>query len=264
MAEFLAEMYRRDRVLALMGWLNLAFFAVMLAVAPFDHRIVMGLNPWIKPMKFAFSIAVYLWTLAWFIRYLPGPRWALRTVRWGASIAMFAEFACIAAQAARGTTSHYNVSTPFNLFVFQTMAFMILLNTLVAALFLLLFLTQRTALPSPYLWGIRLGLFLLLAGSLEGLVMIFRNAHTVGLHDGGPGLPFVNWSTQGGDLRIAHLLGLHAAQVLPLAGFALSRGNSQLPPARQTAILFGFAAVYTFIAVALFLQALDGRPLIAM
>lgn len=264
MRDFFAEIYRRDRVLALVGWLNVGLFAVMLAIAPFDHRVVMGINPWIKPMKFAFSIAVYLWTLAWFVVYLPGPRWAVRIVRWGASIAMIAEIICITTQAARGTTSHYNVSTPFNFFVFQVMAVMILVNTLVAALVLFLFSAQRTALPSAYLWGIRLGLLLLLLGSTEGMVMILRYAHTVGLPDGGPGLPLVNWSTKVGDLRIAHLLGLHAAQILPLAGFAISRWKPQLSAARQMTLLFAFAAVYTAAGIAFFLQALHGRPLIAL
>ena len=144
------------------------------------------------------------------------------------------------------------------------MAFMILLNTIVVALFFLLFFSRHIELPSAYLWGIRLGLLMLFLGSVEGMAMILHNAHTVGLSDGGPGLPFLNWSTKAGDLRAAHLLGLHAAQILPLAGFAIGRWTPQLPPARQTALLVAFAAVYFAVTAALFVQALHGRSLIAM
>ena len=55
--------FLRDRVLARVGWVNVGLFAVRLAIAPFDHCVVVGIHPWIKPMKCAFSIAVHLWIL---------------------------------------------------------------------------------------------------------------------------------------------------------------------------------------------------------
>jgi hypothetical protein len=60
-----------------------------------------------------------------------------------------------------------------------------------------------------------------LAGA-EGMVMITHHAHTVGLSDGRPGLPILNWSTRAGDLRIAHLLGIHSLQALPIVGYLIS------------------------------------------
>ncbi len=262
--EFLTEIYRRDKLLAVVGWMNLALLVILLCIAPFDHRSVMGINPWIKPMKFAFSIAVYVWTVAWFLRYLPGPRWALRTVSWGATVAMLTEIACIVLQAARGTTSHYNVATPFDSAIFSTMGFMILANTVVAALLLALFLIQRVEVNPVYLWGIRLGLLLLLLGSAEGFGMILHGAHTVGLPDGGAGLPLINWSTRAGDLRIAHLLALHAFQILPLAAYGLSRRKMNIPASRQFAYFFTFALAYLAVAALLLLLAVHGHPLIAL
>ncbi len=42
---FLAELYRRDPLLALTGWAQVAVLAVVLVIAPFDDRTVLGLNP---------------------------------------------------------------------------------------------------------------------------------------------------------------------------------------------------------------------------
>jgi len=262
MRELLAEIYRRDRVLAITGWFHVGLLAIMLGLAPFDSRIVTGLNPWLKPMKFAVSITLYLWTIAWFLKYLSGPRWAMRTISWGASIAMLAEIVCIALQAARGTTSHYNDSTLFDGIVFGIMGNMIFLNTLLAIVLFILLFVRMTTLPPTYLWGIRLGVLVLILGSLEGLTMIFNGAHTIGLPDGGPGLPLANWSTMAGDLRIAHLLGLHALQIFPLVGYAISRWQAGRPVTRQMSLLIAVALVYVTVVAFTFWQAMDGRPLV--
>ncbi len=63
MKKLWAEIYQRNRVLAITGWLHVGLLAILLCIAPFDSRSVMGLNPWIKPLKFAASIALYLWPL---------------------------------------------------------------------------------------------------------------------------------------------------------------------------------------------------------
>lgn len=261
--EFFAELYRRNRVLAVLGWLHLATFAVLLVVAPFDARTILGLNPWVKPLKFLVSIAAYVWTLAWLARYVSGYGRSVRVIGWGTALVFVGEMACIIMQSARGTTSHFNNQSPFDDAVFSLMGFLIAANTLLVLVALLLFL-KPTERPAPaYLWGIRLGLLLFFLGSLEGVAMVTNGAHTVGAPDGGAGLPLVNWSTSAGDLRVAHFLAFHALQLLPLAGFALSRYKTDWPARRQTAFVFALAILYAAGVSLIFWQAMRGRPLLS-
>jgi len=209
--------------------LLVAGVAHLLAVVPaliamaVDDRLILGINPWIKPTKFLLSVGIYLVTFAWMIPRVHGAERSKAVIAWGVLIVMSGEIVAILMQAARGTTSHFNVASLFDAVVFQAMGVMILINTGLVAWLLMLFMRSPEPMPRAQLAGIRLGLLLFLIGGLEGGMMIAANAHAVGVPDGGPGLPFVNWSTEGGDLRAAHFVGLHALQALPILGWFLSR-----------------------------------------
>jgi hypothetical protein len=259
--EFFHELYRRSKVLTITGWIHLALLAGMLVVLPFDSRLVMGINPWIKPIKFAISITIYVWTIAWLLECLRLPSWTRRIISWGSSISMLTEIACITAQAARGRTSHYNVNTSLDAAIFTIMGGMIALNSVLALVLLILFFIGRYDAPCPYLWGIRSGLVIFLAASAIGGVMIAHGAHAVGVKDGGPGLPIVNWSTSGGDLRVAHFLGLHALQVLPMVGFLIGR-HKRWAISQKTAYVLAFSGSYALLIAVLYFQAIHGLPLL--
>ena len=91
--------------------------------------------------------------------------------------------------------------------------------------------------------------------------MVDNMAHSVGGEDGGPGLPFVNWSTEFGDLRIAHFLGLHALQLIPLFAYAL-KIRTNLAPKTRTYLTVLFAIGYAALFSLLYSQAMRGEPLI--
>ncbi len=94
--------------------------------------------------------------------------------------------------------------------------------------------------------------------------MIGSGGHVIGAMDGGPGLPYVNWSTVAGDLRIAHGVGLHGFQLLPLFAFVLSRARPQWTESAQFVVVVGFAAIYMSVGLLAFIQALGGHPLVAL
>jgi hypothetical protein len=232
----------------------LALAAVLAILAATDSAAVLGVNRWIKPGKFAISIAIFVWTIAWFLRYLPHRRRAVRAIGWGISICMIVEISLITMQAARWTTSHFNHATAFDGAVYGVMGATIGLNTLLVVWVLVLFLGQVPSLAPAYLAGIRWGLLIFLLASAEGGVLVAHGAHTVGAPDGGLGLPLVNWSTRYGDLRVAHFIGMHALQILPLLGYAM---RVRAAGARFVAALAcGYGVVFGWLAY----QALQGQP----
>ena len=262
--EMMREVYRRDPVLAATGWLHVGLLVLFIVFAFLDGRTVTGVNPWLKPSKFAISIAVYTFTLAWFMPHLAHYRRTVRFISWGTAFVFVGEIICVMSQAARGVPSHFNVSTAYDASVFTLMGLLIIFNTLLVLIALGLFFFGKTApLPPAYLWGIRLGFLLFFVGSVEGYAMVNNMAHTVGLPDGDAGLPIVNWSTRGGDLRVAHFLGFHALQILPLAGYAFSRWRTDAVRRRAVPYVLALGLVYFAVFSLLFWQASAGRPLLA-
>jgi hypothetical protein len=251
----------------------IADFATCLIAMCFDSRQITGVDGWLKPAKFGLSSAVTCLTLAWIAGYLRDwPRlriWASRV--FAASIAI--EIAVINLQAARGTTSHFNVSTSFDKAAFVVMGVSIctLWGSMAAMTYALMCQTVR---HTSWGWAIRLGLLLSLIGAAGGGIMLRQTpeqklirqppifgSHTVGAPDGGPGLPGVNWSAQHGDLRIAHFLGLHAMQVIPLFGLWLLRRKG-LSGQQQTRFVWLASSVYAALFALLTWQALRGQALL--
>jgi hypothetical protein len=78
-----------------------------------------------------------------------------------------------------------------------------------------------------------------------------RMSHTIGGADGDAGLPILNWSRKYGDPRIAHFIGMHALQVLPLASYYLIKDVKAI-------IVLSF--IYGLLALITLVQALQGKP----
>jgi hypothetical protein len=257
------ELRGRNPLLFGLGVAHIALLFIMLLIGPFDGRTVMGINPWIKPMKFAISIAIYVFTMAWILGELPLREEVKRRINWILAGTLVIEIVLITMQAARGVTSHFNQTTAFDMAVFATMGAAIVINIMAAAYVGVKFWKSDLPIPAPYLWGIRLGLAIFVLASLEGFAMVGNGAHSVGVPDGGAGLPFLNWSTRGGDLRVAHFFGIHALQALPFIGilFSSPRGGEWKPNSVRWVQAIG--VIYGLIALLLFLGALSGWPLVS-
>jgi hypothetical protein len=254
----LRPLIRDQKVLIASGAICFAALVVLLIVSVIDSYEILGINRWIKPMKFFMSVGVYLWTLAVYLYFVPGRELAKKVIAWGASVLMLGENVLIVMQALRRTTSHFNHATSFDDAVFSVMGMLIVVNTGLIVYLLVIYFKADIQLPRSILWGMRLGMILFLCAAVEGGYMSTTPGHSVGVADGGPGLPFVNWSTTGGDLRAAHFIGMHALQAVPIFAYAVEK----LKIGSAAGLTLAFGGLYLAIFVLLFIQAVAGRPLI--
>ena len=226
-----------------------------------DDRIVTGAAIWLKPFKFSVSIGLYALALAWLIALLPQRSRLAERSAFVIVLSLFVETAVVIVQVIRGTTSHYNVSTPFDAALWNLMFGAII--ALFFAHLLIAVAVLRARIPDRVARaGIGLGVGVSLLGLLVATPMGRADQHTVGASDGGPGLPVVGWSTVGGDLRVGHFIGLHALQVLPLLAWALTRFAPRLSEDARVKLLFLAGAGYAGITVLTTWQAMREQPLI--
>lgn len=234
-------------VMAALAGLGLVLQAV-------DPRMLGLESVWLKPTKFHLSLAVHLATLGWALSLLSADERRLRRVRVAVTVTLAAawmELAIITARGAQGVASHFNNSTVMTQVLYAVMG--------AGAVTL----TAMTALLGLVLWRKRGDSLMRMAaglGLIEGAVLATVTAgymsslsgHGIGVADGGLAhLPLFHWSTTGGDLRVAHFVGLHAMQVVPLAGLS----------ERRAAVWLAAAAVLA-LTVFTFMQALAGVPLL--
>ncbi|HWV48827.1 MAG TPA: hypothetical protein VN035_05165 [Microbacterium sp.] len=251
--------------------------AVSLIGLIFDGRELVGAPIWAKTFKFSISIFIYALTWAWLIGQLR----RFRRIAWWAgtiiSATLFVEMIAIVSQTVRGVRSHFNQQTPYDELVWNVMGTMIVVMwvaTLVVAI-VLWFSPDRD--PARRL-AVRLGSIVCLAGLALGFLMAMPTgqqlavgsdilgAHTVGAADGGAGIPILGWSTEHGDLRIPHFIGMHALQVIPLALILLEFGSRRVRVLRDVRVRVGLVwtvgGAYVATVVVVTWQALRGQSIV--
>ena len=204
---------------------------------------------WLKPAKFAISISIYCFTLLWLLTHVRRHERTVRLISAATALGLALEEAIIVGQVVRGTTSHFNFSAQLDSTLYGVMGLTIIV-VLVANLATVVLLLLQHLPDQAFDWSLRLGLIISLVGMGVAALMLLptpaqlsatetsgtmaiTGAHSVGVEDGGPGLPVVGWSTTGGDLRAAHFFGLHALQVMPLIGFLVSSQRARWLGARH-------------------------------
>ena len=260
-SEFFNQLKLRGKLLYYTGWVLIAISILMIIPLMIDSRLVMGINPWIKPMKFSISTAIYIWTYSWLLHDIQKPWYKLKSsLKWVLFISMVIEMAIVIVQGARGVRSHFNFETNIDSLLFGVMGLFIMINTVIIFILAIMYFFKQDNLKPNYLLAVRLALIIFIVGNMIGGMMISNGQHAVGVSDGGEGLPFLNWSKLGGDLRIAHFMGLHSLQIIPFLSYIIIQKVESLM--NQRILIIALTIIYSVILYALTNQALAGQPLI--
>ena len=263
---FFSELDATDPVLSRLGWallLVVPIFAVLALLVPAG---TVAVNPWIKPIKFSMSFSTFASTISLLLLALRIPKWQLTLARRTIAASVVLEILSLASQAWR-SAYHLSGQSLLDTSLAQMTNSMVMVNTGIVCWMLALFCANRVRteqLDWPMVSAIRYSLVIFLAGNAIGGYMLARGSHTVGVADGGAGLPFVNWSVIGGDLRIAHFIAIHAIQIVPLFAYILSQ-MSPILPVKYRRMAAGALALAVSVAVgATFVQAALGYPLLSL
>lgn len=263
-AQLLAEFDRRHPLLTRYGLAMLALGGVAMLLQLADPRtLASGVGIWVKPAKFFVSVGVFALTAAWFFAYVRPERRNSPLMR-GTVAALIAsgtfELAYIVFQAAQGLESHFNTGTPFHATMYALMG----LGAVILTATTLPMAWEIARRPAPglqrsFVAAVAIGLVLTFAlGATFGGYMSSQTGHAVGQVGGS--VPLFGWNRLGGDLRIAHFLGIHAEQAIPL----LAAATATLSAAPRWATVLAGSAIYTALTLALFFQAVAGRALLPL
>jgi hypothetical protein len=238
----------------LLWWTSIAMFIGMLICFGLqftDVRLLAGVSVWEKPAKFFLSLIVQAATVAWAISLLPGPARGVKTASWLFVGALIVEMVYMVYRASRGEASHFNVSTGLAAIMYAVMGIGSLTLVSTSAFVGWRVWQQRGSNLMREAAGFGL-MFGALLGTIAGAYLSSHTSHWIGGDQtDATGLAFFHWSTTGGDLRVAHFIGLHTTQLIPFAALNGSR-----------IVFYSVAFVCLVMMAATFAIAVMGVPLL--
>ncbi|MDB2272533.1 hypothetical protein PM032_16170 [Halorubrum ezzemoulense] len=218
----IGELRRRDPVLFAVAAINAVLFGAFAVGIVLDPMVVNGEPAWLKPAKFAGSIALVCATLGWLSVHLPVDPDFRRRVSRIVGVGLLIEIVLIGGQAARGVGSHFNRATVLDGAIGGVMGVTIVVVTVAIGALAVRARNNEFDVHPAFAAGILLGIGWFVVGAFEGAAMIAIQSRVVETAE--PTVPVVGWQLVG-DFRLAHFVGLHALQLLPLTGYLAAVGH---------------------------------------
>ena len=263
-----------SRGLTVLTLLNIFILIASIIGRVSDSTVANGVSVWDKPAKFALSFLAFGPAMLWLFSHVE----PTKLIRRGLGVlgwSLVVEIALIFLQSVRGTTSHFNKATALDSAIYRGMSIGISIFAL-AGIVTGVVLARKELGTNALALATKIALFMMTAGGMLGFAMTrtmegqteggdTNGSHTMGAADGGEGIPFLGWSTEFGDLRVAHFLGLHSLHIIPLTALIIMwlarRQTVNLNDRGQRRVTALVAVAYGGLVVTTFVQALRSIPI---
>jgi hypothetical protein len=247
----------------LMLWLLMPL--VLLALAMDTRTLPDGALVWMKPLKFLASLGLFALTSAWALACTTAQAQRSRSA-WAVLVLVVVmslfELSYITWKAALGEASHFNTRDTFHALMYSLMGAGAVILTATSGVVAWLVARQgngqvRAVMRHAIVLGFALTVML---GVLSGAAMSTQPGHFVGAGANAVTVPLLGWSLVAGDYRVAHFLGMHAQQALPLIALVLIRQSADMPGAAALRVLNLSAVAWCALVAFTYVQALRGQP----
>lgn len=265
-----------NRALAACTFFLCALLPALILAYSLDHRTVLDVNIWIKPIKFAIALGIYAFTLSLYITYLPASWRDSKLFNAFVGVVIFTilgEMLWLIFAASIGEPSHFNQSHPVLAPVYFLMGVFATILTALSLVVGIGILRNPVRQLKPVLhYSLAYGLivtFILTMTTAGYMASNEAQSHTVAhattTATTAELLPIVGWVRNAGDLRVSHFFATHALHALPLVAWLLlqllpERMIAENSKARKLALFL--TAGYSLIVAATFFQATSAYPFI--
>jgi len=246
MANVVHEQIKRNSILFWYGLINFVLLFFCMGLSIFDDTQVMGKNAWQYPMKYYFSIGIFIWSMGWYLHYLNNALHR-KILIWGLLFTTFIQTSIILLQSFRGVSSFYNQNNPFDklVFGFQTANNVVFILIMVVTTYLFYF-QKKNSKSQHFTWGIRMGMIIFLIGLLIGVYLMILNSHAVGNNERLLDQAILN-KNKHGNFKIPFFLGIHGLQIIPIFSYYFFQNKKQV--VNFTFLYFIMMVVFLFMAI---------------
>ncbi len=277
MQTLVTQAWTVGRGLTVLAGVNFIVLAISIVARFTDPSVANDISVWDKPIKFAISFLAFSPMVLWLFSHVE----RTRLMRLGIEVlgwSMVVEISVIFAQSVRGTSSHFNNATTLDGMLYNVMAAGVGVFA-VAGLVTGFVLARKHLGSGPLAVATKLAIPMMTIGGVLGFAMTgpkpgqeaaggtVVGAHSVGGPDSAAGIAFLGWSTEYGDLRVAHFLGLHSLHVVPLIALTIiwmsRRGTLRLNERGQRVVTMVGAAAWGGLVITSLVQALRTIPVTA-
>jgi len=222
--QFPQKLWERNAVLYYLGnALTLVTIAFVIGIAVCQYSIY-DICHWLKPGKFAFSFALYAYTMAWFLPYLKNELSAntIKLLTWSITgiIVLMMLFMFIQSGMSSSSYLSLGISAAHSDQIFvrlsQLSDVLILANTGITFFVAAQFFRDIQLFPKTYLWAIRSSFIIFNLSCVLGLIMLLYYSQ-VALTSDPLNLPFTQVKSLRNNLLSMHFFGLHVMQIIPFS-----------------------------------------------